>query len=324
MYGSSDIGAMQVRVEETGRTTTIDALGGSRAFENAARATYSKRESSKADSTRISATNLPRSYVSARETSKATTTYSAKSAAESNIYRAPASVPPPSIRPPASLPPPKAPSRLPPSSISNSSKGAGAAPLIGQRTRKNLMLEENERIGTNSHALSEGGMRLVEWYVRIDRKKIFGPFTKARMERFVQARKEKARSGTTEIRRGTVESWHLASSGRDFVRRDSAHGSWSSRADQEAASRQRLEKERSMLARNTEALNAIRGRLDHVNAEHAARDRKEKARLEEAARTRRAGAHMLAKKWNLPESMILPKTVSHNSFETRAFASESQ
>ena len=172
-------------------------------------------------------------------------------------------------------------------------------------------------MGRTRISLSEGGMRLVEWYVRIDRKRYS-----------VRSQKREWNDSFKHVRRRPVAVRRRFAGGQsragishraDATLCDRQVGPWSSRAPKgsiKAASRERASHARAQYG----SVERIRGRLDHVNAEHAARDREEKARLEEAARTRRAGAHV-AKKWNLLRDTS--ENRHHNSFETRVRERES-
>ena len=200
-------------------------------------------------------------------------------------------------------PRPPMPLRTPPSA---------PAPLIGSEMREKLSHEDEQRLGVHHKPRTSGPS--AEWFVRVDSKKVFGPFTHRRMELFVHARRERGVETSTEVRRGETGTWHTmtrASKAKGLEKQSSAYGVWVSSEERVANERARVEASE----RSSAAAHALQARLERVNAGAREATREENERRERKARERRAGANMLAKMWHVPADMILPPTRSHNSFE---------
>ena len=153
------------------------------------------------------------------------------------------------------------------------------------------------------------------WYVRVNGKKVFGPFPRQRCDAFVNARR--TRTGTkTEVRRGSKGVWHTVKHTIDapppITKRGSAYKIWEAKktaknVDNTTTAEDATRMSESM-KRRLSRVNRVR--QERVENERIARETENRR----VATERRAGAGFLAKLYDVPEQNILPKRMSMSDF----------
>ena len=191
-------------------------------------------------------------------------------------------------------------------------------PLVGSKTRDDLM-RQNEGHSSSPVNNFESGDHL-GWYVRVNGKKVFGPFPRQRCDAFVNARRN--RTGTkTEVRRGLKGVWHTVTHSLNapapISKRGSAYKIWepkTSSAHPQTTTTESVDDEEAA----TRMSEIMRRRLSRVN--RVRRERVENERIAREAEkhrikvTRRAGAGFLSRLYDVPEQNILPRRMSNNLF----------
>ena len=177
-------------------------------------------------------------------------------------------------------------------------------------------MRQNEGSTTPTSSQDDG----LGWYVRVNGKKVFGPFPRQRCDAFVNARR--TRTGTkTEVRRGLKGVWHTVKHTIDapapIPKRGSAYKIWEPNkasnvhtgiGDTRATSAEEAGRMSESMKRRLSRVNRVR--QERVENERVARETENRR----VATERRAGAGFLAKLYDVPEQNILPKRMSMNDF----------
>lgn len=147
-----------------------------------------------------------------------------------------------------------------------------------------------------------------EWYVRVNSKRVFGPFSRVRLDTFLRARR--SRTGTTtEIRRNASDPWHVcdhtADSPRVHSKRGSAYDLWKPKTGNQNDTIKAITA--------ADAARHLKEVLESHNDPIAQKNRRDREIRNEEAMRRRAGADFLAKLYDVPAIDILPKGASQRN-----------